>query len=147
MDQDDARAINPLDTIATRTPAAPQAQGADMRIIRRILYHVDDGPDGDPSFLRFNVLAWCPLRPIQLDRLDPSTDFRDVPDATRADQAAGASVLMPHHFKGRRKRLPARQLIPLTPYGVAAMRAFAAEPKAWGHGGRQGATRQRRVTQ
>ena len=109
-----------------------------MRIVRRILDRVTTDLTRDPICqLRINVLAWCPIRPIQLDRLDPSKDFHDVPDATRADMIGGAvSVLMPHHFKGRRDRIPERQLMPLTPYGVAAMRAFAAEPRAWGSAGR-----------
>ena len=135
LDRDDDRAINPLDKVQTRTAAPAKHAGLDMRIIRTILDHVPTkyGRDGAVSVRRIAVLAWAPFTPIQLQRLDPATDFRDIPDASRADQIAGAiTVLMPHRFKGQRRRIPVREIEPLTPYGVAALRAFRDEPKAHG---------------
>jgi hypothetical protein len=79
------------------------------------------------------VLAWVNITPKQLAQLDPSKAFHDVPDATRADMAAGViTVTKPARHKGRAKVIPAPQTIPLTPYGVDPLRAFAATPAAWG---------------
>jgi hypothetical protein len=106
-----------------------------MRIVREILKHVPTkfGRDGAVSEKRIGVLAWCAITPVQMRRLNPPVDFHDVPNADRDDLIDGAvTVLMPLRFKGQRRQLPQRELEPLTPYGVDAMRAFAAEPKAWG---------------
>jgi len=80
------------------------------------------------------VLAWVHLTPTQLMGVVPARDFHDVPDATREDIIAGEITLTKRpRLKGRKNRpIPAPETIPLNPWGVDAMRAFAACPDAHG---------------
>jgi integrase len=135
LDVDDPEAPNPIAKVPTRASGGPQIVGQDMRIIREILKHVPTkyGREGAVSEKRLAVLALVPITPVQLMRLDPAKDFRDIADADREAMIAGQIALsLRPRLKGQRKRRPAPELEPLTPYGVEAMRAFAAEPKAWG---------------
>lgn len=155
LDQDAAAAINPLDKVAVRPQQGARASGQDARVVREILRHcaapavsANAGPvkrghpaagkrvggkPGDLGQLRLAVLAWVHITPTQLMDLDPRRHFHDVPDATREDILAGAITITKHaRLKGRLKRIPPPETIPLNYLGVAAMRAFAAEPRAWG---------------
>jgi hypothetical protein len=127
--------LNPVACVETRTTQGPGLHGVDMRIVREILKHVPSrfGRESIKTVVRIAVLAWVHITPVQLRRFDPTRDFHDVPDATREDILAGAiTITLRPRLKGRRKRLPPPEIIPLNPWGVEAMRAFAAEPSAWG---------------
>jgi integrase len=105
-----------------------------MRIVREVLAQASTkyGRRDGYGLLRLAVLAWVNITPKQLSQLDPAKAFHDVPDATREEIAAGVITLTkPPRHKGRAKVIPAPETIPLTPYGVEAMRAFAAVPEAW----------------
>jgi integrase len=135
LDQDDPLAVNPLKKVKIRPTKGPQLAGQDMRIVREILKHFPSrfGKSSKISQLRLGVLAWVHITPKQLQQLEPGTAFHDVPDATREDMIAGLiTVTKPPRHKGRQRRVPAPETIPLTPYGVQALRAFVAEPAAWG---------------
>jgi hypothetical protein len=128
-----ANAPNPIALIPTHAVDASSLAGQDMRIVRRILGRLDTG-SGRPARLgrlRLAVLAYVNITPDQLMRVQAG-DFYDVPDASRADILAGdVRLLKPARHKGRSKTTPQPELIPLTPYGVEAMRALAAEPDAF----------------
>jgi hypothetical protein len=128
-----ANAPNPLSLVATRATDAASLAGQDMRIVRNILRRLDTG-FGRPSRLgqlRLAVLAYVNITPDQLMRVEAS-NFYDKPNATRADILAGdVRLLKPARHKGRSKITPQPELIPLTPYGVEAMRALVAEPGAF----------------
>lgn len=132
LDRDnDAR--NPIDKIEPRTMPAPARVGQDMRIVARILAAIPTkyGRLNRLGEKRAAVLAYCPITPVQLQRMKPE-HFRDVPDATRDQIINGAiAIELAPRRKGRRKKLPAPTLEPLTPYGVAAMRALVATPGAF----------------
>jgi hypothetical protein len=122
---------NPIALIETRARADAKPSGLDMRIVREILKHVPSrfGHHDGLGERRLAVLAWVNITPKQLSQLDPATAFRDVPDATREELAAGVVTLTkPPRHKGRAKVIPAPETIPLTPYGVEALRAYAANP-------------------
>jgi hypothetical protein len=126
---------NPIALIETRARAGAKLSGQDMRLVREVLASVRRpfGKQSRHGELRLAVLAWVNITPKQLSLLKPETAFHDDPDATREEMAAGVITLTkPPRFKGRAKVIPAPETIPLTPYGVDAMRAFAATPAAWG---------------
>jgi hypothetical protein len=127
---------NPIALIETRPRPGAQLSGINMRIVREILVHAartKNGPRNGHGLARLGVLAWVNITPKQLSQLDPATAFHDDPDASREDIIAGAiTVTKPPRHKGRAKIVPAPETIPLTPYGVEAMRVFAATPGAWG---------------
>lgn len=136
LDQDLKNAPrNPLENVQVRPQPGAQLSGQDARIVREILRHVPSamGPSSRISELRLECLAWIHITPDQLKKVDPARDFHDVPDATREDIIAGAITLTKRpRLKGKKgKKIPMPETIPLNPYGVAAMRAFAAEPAAW----------------
>jgi integrase len=136
LDQDDPEAINPLARVKVRQRAAPKPSGQDARVVREILKHVPSkfGKSGKVSELRLGVLAWIHITPTQLMGVEPLTDFHDVPDATREQIIGGAITLTKQaRLKGRKgKTIPAPETIPLNPWGVEAMRKFAAYPPAHG---------------
>jgi len=135
LDQDDPTAVNPIARVKTRPTQGAQLAGQDMRIVREILRQFPSrfGRSSLISELRLAVLAWIHITPKQLQQLEPASAFHDLPEASREDMIAGAITLTkPARHKGRQKRVPAPETIPLTPWGVEAMRAFAAEPAAWG---------------
>jgi hypothetical protein len=122
---------NPIALIETRARAGAKLSGQDMRIVREILKHAETkfGRRDGHGERRLAVLAWVNITPKQLSQLDPSKAFHDVPDATREEIAAGVVTLTkPPRHKGRAKVIPPAETIPLTPYGVEAMRAYAANP-------------------
>jgi hypothetical protein len=129
-------AINPLAHVPTRQGADPGDYGIDMRLVREILKHAPSkfGRDSAITQARVGVLAWVDIRESQLMKLDPARDFHDMPDATRDDILAGAiTVTIQPHLKGRKnRRIPRPSTMPLTPWGVEAMRAFVATPGAAG---------------
>ena len=133
LDMDAEDATNPIDKVAPRMPPAPARVGQDMRIVARILEAMSERRQRLASLTekRAAVLAWCPITPVQLQRLS-ATDFRDVPNATRDEMIAGAiAVELKPRLKGRRKRIPPPSLEPLTPRGVEALRALVATPDAF----------------
>lgn len=133
LDQDDDR-TNPFDKIEVRPRRAPSPKGQDMRVIAEILKHVPTkfGRDGRATELRLNVLAWCNIEPEQLKNIDPVADFHDQVEASHEDIVEGAITLTcPARLKGRLKVIPAPLLKFLTPRGVEAMRAYAAESADW----------------
>lgn len=137
LDQDDIHAPrNPLARVKPRPPKGAQPSGEDMRIVAEILKHVPSkfGKDGTVTATRLAVLAWVHITPDQLRKVDPARDFHDVPEATREEIIGGLVTLTKRpRLKGRRNRpLPPPETIPLNPWGVEALRAFAALPAAWG---------------
>jgi hypothetical protein len=122
---------NPIALIETRARAGAKLSGLDLRIVREILGHVASrfGHHDGLGERRLAVLAWVNITPKQLAQLDPAKAFHDDPDATREAIAAGAVTLTkPPRHKGRAKVVPPPETIPLTPYGVEALRAYAANP-------------------
>jgi hypothetical protein len=120
---------NPIALIETRAIPGPQKSAVPMRIVREILTYTASrfGRRTGRSILRLAVLAWVNITPKQLSQLDPRAAFHDDPDATREDIAAGVITLTKHaRLKGRAKVLKEPATVPLTPYGVEAMRAYAA---------------------
>jgi integrase len=130
--RDDKYAVNPLDNVDGRPTAGAQASGQDARIIREILKHVPStfGKDAEASEARLEVLAWVHITSKQLKALEPA-DWHDIPNATPEDILAGAiTITIRPRLKGRLKRIPPPETIPLNPWGVAAMRRFA-KADAW----------------
>jgi len=135
LDQDEAQAVNPIAKVKVRPLPGAQLAGQDMRIVREVLKHVPTrfGRSSRVSELRLAVLAWVHITPKQLQQVDPPRHFHDVPNATREEIIGGVVTLTkPPRLKGRLKRIPPPETIPLNPWGVEAMRAFAAERAAWG---------------
>jgi hypothetical protein len=136
LDEDNPAAVNPITKIHTRRMPEIRPSGQDLRVVAEILTQVSSrfGRDSKASQLRLAVLAWVLITPVQLKRLtDVAKAFHDQPQASREDIIDGAITLeLPPRFKGRAKRIPRSQMLPLTPWGVAALRALAAEPSAWG---------------
>jgi hypothetical protein len=135
LDQDDETAVNPMSKVPTRAIASASLAGQDMRIIREILKYLPSrfGRSSAVSVARIMVLAYVHITPKQLMALDPRKDFIDVPDADRADMINGLiTVTKRPRRKGRQKTIPPPETIPTTPYGVEALRVFAACPDAWG---------------
>jgi len=135
LDEDRPGAANPVRNVKIRPTRDAEPHGQDMRIVAEILRHIPSrfGYSGAVTEQRIAVLAWIHITPIELRRVDPPRHFHDVPDATREDILDGAITLtIPPRHKGQRQKLPAAHTIPLNPWGVAAMRAFAANPAAWG---------------
>jgi integrase len=131
LDRDDnAAPPNPLHKVSVRPQAGAQPAGQDARIVREILAHIDSkfGRDSAISRARLGVLAWVHITPQQLKGVVVSRDFHDVEGASHEDILGGAITLTKRpRLKGRKgKRIPPPETIPLTPYGVAAMRVFAA---------------------
>ena len=127
--------LNPMSLVETRATAAARPSGVDMRLVREILkeFPAEFGRSSVRSQLRLAVLAYVHITPKQLSQLNPATDFHDREDASREDILRGVVTLTKApRMKGRRKTVPAPETIPLTPYGVAAMRAFAADERAHG---------------
>ncbi len=129
-------AVNPIANVPIRQGADAGDYGIDMRLVREILAAAPSkfGRDSAITEARAEVLAWVDIRESQLMKIDPARDFHDVPNATREDILAGAITLtVAPHLKGRKnRRIPRPTLIPLTPWGVAAMRRFATTPGAAG---------------
>lgn len=145
LDQDRPLAVNPIKTIKTRPNRGVQLKGVDMRIVRDIvrLAPASRGRSSRANQLRLAVLAdTFHITPQQLrDVKDPVAAFHDVPDATRQDMIEGLiTVTVPARHKGRQAIIPPPQTIPLTPYGVAAWRAYVAEPTAWASAGCSGSS-------
>jgi hypothetical protein len=139
LDQENEYAANPVRHVEIRQGADAGEHGLDMRLVRGILEHaakksVQGGKPGLATRRRAEVLAWVHIRPTQLMKVDPLLHFRDLPNATREDILDGlVTVIVQPHLKGRKKkRLPAPEDLPLNPWGVEAMRAFAACPEAHG---------------
>ena len=137
LDQDNADAPPcALRKVKPRPQAGAQLAGQDARIVREILRHAESkfGRDSAISRARLGVLAWVHITPKQLMGINVARDFHDVPDATHEDIIGGAITLTKRpRLKGRKGRaIPAPETIPLNPYGVAAMRVFAATEGAAG---------------
>jgi len=137
LDQDDADAPPcPLLKVKVRPQAGAQLAGQDARIVREILAHLESkfGRDSAVSRARIGVLAWVHITPKQLKAVDVARDFHDVPDASREDIIGGAITLTKRpRLKGRKgKRIPPPETIPCNPYGVDALRVFAATEGAAG---------------
>jgi hypothetical protein len=135
LDADDPFAMNPVRKVAVRAQAAARPRGQDARIVREILKQVPSkfGRKSGRSALRLHVLAWVHITPTQLMQVNPPSDFHDRPDASRSDIVAGSITLTKHaRLKGRQKLIPPPETIPLNPWGVDALRAFTADPDAWG---------------
>lgn len=133
---------NPIKKIETRATRGAQRKSQDLRVIAEILRQTPSGlgPKSRLGELRLAVLAYVHIAPIQLMRMGQRADwpapdlaFHDVPGATEEEILDGViTVTVPPRFKGRRKVMPEPETIPVTRRGADALRAFAAEPKAWG---------------
>lgn len=132
---DEDSGVNPISRIGKRTTRGAEAKGLDMRVVAEVLKHVATkySREARVSELRLAVLAWVNIEPKQLQAVNPTYDFHDLPHATREEMIDGAITLTcDARRKGETKVVKPALLKFLTPYGVEAMRAFAAEPKAWG---------------